>query len=110
MPGAHHPKTAAAYETLKAQSENQAILVDFSAQWCSLCKRIAPLFEELALAHPSMVFIKVDVDHLAGADDVQDVTSIPMFKVFKGGAIVDKLVGGDFEKLRALVKKHAPSV
>lgn len=104
---AAHPSTVEEYDALIAQSQEKTVIVDFSATWCGPCVRIAPVFEQLATETPSIVFIKVDVDQLAGMPDLGDVSGIPMFKVIRNNQTVEKLVGGDFEKLKKLVQKHS---
>ena len=36
--------------------------MDFYAEWCAPCKRIAPEIEKYAESHKEIKFIKVDVD------------------------------------------------
>ena len=45
-------------------AEHAKVMVDFHATWCGPCKRIAPEVEKLAKAHPSIYFIKIDVDEV----------------------------------------------
>ena len=70
------------------------VIVDFYADWCGPCKRIAPVLEEIAEEKSGQVLIyKVDVDksqQLAGA---YQVMSIPNIISFKNGEIYKRLVG-----------------
>jgi thioredoxin 1 len=77
----------------------QPILVDFWAEWCSPCKMIAPVLDELAEEYQGRVRIgKVDVaehQHLA----VQyQVTAIPTLILFKGGEVVQQIRGAKSKK------------
>lgn len=42
----------------------QQVVANFSAQWCSPCKKIAPVYIQLADKYPSMICLTVDVDGL----------------------------------------------
>jgi thiol-disulfide isomerase/thioredoxin len=104
---AHHPHNEEEYNNFKNAAGGKVVVVDFSATWCPPCKRIAPVFEELATQTPSLVFIKVDVDECAGMPDGEDVSGIPHFKFFKDGKLIDSFTGGDAEKLKSTVAKYA---
>jgi thioredoxin 1 len=69
------------------------VLVDFYADWCGPCQRLAPVLEELAAETPEARIVKVNVDHSPSLAAEYGVDSIPSIKVFKNGAVTDQLVG-----------------
>ncbi|KAI9917884.1 hypothetical protein PsorP6_012592 [Peronosclerospora sorghi] len=89
------------------QESNQTLVVDFWATWCKPCVEIAPFFEELSGRFPATVFARVDVDELESVTDEFDVSSLPCFKVFRAGNVVDELSGAIKTALDSLVRKHA---
>ncbi|CAI5734689.1 unnamed protein product [Peronospora destructor] len=89
------------------QESNKALVVDFWATWCKPCIEIAPFFEELSGRFPAAVFVRVNVDELESVTDAFDVSSLPSFKVFKGGMVVDELNGAIRSALKSIVAKHA---
>ncbi|ETL38358.1 thioredoxin [Phytophthora nicotianae CJ01A1] len=89
------------------QESNKALVVDFWATWCKPCVEIAPLFEELSGRFPAALFARVDVDELESVAEDFNVSSLPSFKVFKGGKVVDELSGAIRSALESMVAKHA---
>ncbi|CAI5706402.1 unnamed protein product [Peronospora effusa] len=89
------------------QESNKALVVDFWATWCKPCVEIAPFFEKLSGRFPAAVFARVDVDELESVTNEFDVSSLPSFKVFKGGVVVEELSGAIKSALKSIVTKHA---
>jgi len=70
------------------------VLVDFWAEWCGPCKMIAPTVEELATDYEGKVKIgKLDVDNNQATASKYGIRSIPSLLIFKGGEVVDHIVG-----------------
>ncbi len=70
------------------------VLVDFWAVWCGPCKAIAPAVEELAKQYKGKVKVaKMDVDEHQQVPQQYGIRSIPTLLLFKGGRVVDTIVG-----------------
>ena len=78
-------------EVLESQ---QPVLVDFWATWCGPCRAIAPTLEALASEYKGKVKVaKVNVDDNQQTPQAYGVMSIPTLLLFKGGKVVEQIVG-----------------
>lgn len=85
------------------------VLVDFWAPWCGPCQMMGPIIEELAgeLDAGKVKVGKLNVDENQLSAGKYQVMSIPIFLLFKGGQVVDQLVGGvSKEKLELMLEKY----
>jgi thioredoxin 1 len=78
-------------EVLKS---DKPVLVDFWAEWCGPCRMIAPMIEELANDYDGKAVIaKLNVDENPNVSMKYGIRSIPTLLIFKGGEVVDQVVG-----------------
>ena len=81
------------------------VLVDFWAEWCAPCRRLAPKVKELADEFGAKLrVVKLDVDANPRVASQMQVRAMPTLLVIKNGAVVGQLVGDQpKDKIKAMI-------
>lgn len=76
----------------QAIKENKTILIDFWAEWCGPCRRVAPILEELS-TETGLLVGKLNIDENQKKPQEYSVHSIPTMVLFVDGNPVHTVVG-----------------
>ncbi|MEV4753980.1 thioredoxin [Micromonospora sp. NPDC049559] len=101
--GATRAVTDANFVSDVLQSD-KPVLVDFWAEWCAPCRKVAPLLEEIAgELGDKVTIVKLNIDENPETAMAYRVMSVPTLTIFKGGQPVQSVAGakpkGDLLKM-----------
>jgi len=88
------PKITDAQFESEVVNSDRLVVIDFGATWCGPCKKLHPVMDELAAEYQQQVnILEVDVGDSPGIAQDHAVISVPQVLFFKGGKLLDRIVG-----------------
>jgi thioredoxin 1 len=91
-----------------AAVKNGVVLVDFWAEWCAPCRRLAPTVDQLAEDYAGRVTVaKMNIDEHRHTAEKFRVQGIPTLLLFKNGDLKESVTGlRSRDDLAQLIDKH----
>ncbi len=78
----------------EVMKSTDVVMVDFWAVWCGPCQMVAPIVDELAQEYQGRLKVmKLNTDEAPEVAGKYQIMSIPSILFFKGGEVVEKIVG-----------------
>jgi len=88
----------------EVEKSDRPVLVDFWAPWCTPCKKVSPIMEEIAQERDDIKVVKINVDEETELASKFQVFSIPTLVVVKDGKVTNTAVGArPKEQILALI-------
>ncbi len=86
-------------------SENNKVVVQYSATWCGNCRIMKPKFKKLASENTEVVFVIADAEKFPESRKLADVSNLPTFATFVDGKFVNQVQTNKFDVLKELVNE-----
>jgi thioredoxin 1 len=86
-------------------SENEKVVVQFSASWCGNCRIMKPKFKKMATENENITFVIVDAENSPESRKLANVSNLPTFATFLNGELVNQTQTNKQEVLSELVNE-----
>ena len=73
-------------------NSDKPVLLDFWAAWCTPCKMVSPIIEEIASEVKDAKVGKINIDEEPELAAAFNIMSIPTLAVMKNGKVIDSMV------------------
>lgn len=84
-------------------SNNEKVVVQYSASWCGNCRIMKPKFKKLSTENENMTFVIVDAELSPESRKLANVSNLPTFATFVGGVLKNETQTNKTEVLNELV-------
>jgi thiol-disulfide isomerase/thioredoxin len=86
-------------------SENDTVVVQYSATWCGNCRIMKPKFKKLATENENVTFVIADAEKFPESRKLATVDNLPTFATFKNGEFKNQVQTNKFDVLKELVNE-----
>lgn len=86
-------------------SENETVIVQFSAGWCGNCRIMKPKFKKFASEIEGVTFVLADAEKFPASRKLAEVSNLPTFATFKNGALVNQIQTNKVDALTELINE-----
>jgi len=86
-------------------SENDTVMVLYSATWCGNCRIMKPKFKKLASENENVKFVIVDAEKNPESRKMATVDNLPTFAIFKNGSFKNQVQTNKFDVLKDLLNE-----
>lgn len=83
---------------------NPCVCVKYSAEWCMPCKQVEPWFRDLSSKYRNVRFCLVDIDEAEGEEFIEDIESVPTFRIYAKSKKVNQYEGVDEVNMTSIEK------
>ena len=84
--------TEATFDSEVLQS-NQLVIVDFWATWCTPCRMLTPILEEIAAERTYIKICTINMDEAENIAETYAVMSLPALLFFRDGELIEECIG-----------------
>ncbi|MBL4708979.1 MAG: thioredoxin family protein [Flavobacteriales bacterium] len=84
-------------------TEEETVIVQYSAGWCGNCRMIKPKFKRFASQYENTSFLMVDAEKFPESRKLADVSNLPTFAAFKNGVLLKQIQTNKAENLKELI-------
>lgn len=85
-------------------SENDTVIVQYSATWCGNCRIMKPKFKKLSTENEGATFVIADAEKFPESRKLATVDNLPTFATFKNGEFKSQVQTNKFDVLKELVQ------
>ncbi|MBF2709082.1 thioredoxin family protein [Flavobacterium soyangense] len=86
-------------------SNNEKVIVQFSASWCGNCRIMKPKFKKMASENEHLAFVLIDAENSPESRKLANVSNLPTFATFVNGKLVNETQTNKAEILAELVNE-----
>ena len=72
---------------------NQLVIVDFWATWCTPCRMLTPILEEIAAERTDIKICTINMDEAENIAETYAVMSLPALLFFRDGELIEECIG-----------------
>lgn len=89
------------------QNSDETWVIDFWAEWCQPCKKLAPVYEEVSEEIEEANFGKVDMEEHQNIGTQMGVRALPTILIMKGDEEVARASGAkDKDELKSWIREN----